>query len=170
MDKTSYIDDDELINIAKEILDVFPIKPNSPDKLFPMQSKEKFSEYWQVREFLEYKNWSEITLEKLRSEYNGDERAILAFLSPEGFAYYLPGFLILATKIFKVDPELVDSIAFYLTPSKSNELSQRESERFRCFTKKQCSAIRRWLKYFQKIQSDYPICVDNALNRYWLNA
>jgi hypothetical protein len=46
----------------------------------------------EVRTFLSGKRWKEITIEALE-EYVGDQSAILGFLTPKAFSYYLPAFL-----------------------------------------------------------------------------
>ena len=46
----------------------------------------------QIREFLSGKKWRELSIEVLDS-YVGDPSAILSFLTPQGFSYYLPAFL-----------------------------------------------------------------------------
>ncbi len=46
----------------------------------------------QIREFLSGKRWKELSMEVLDS-YVGDPSAILGFLTPQGFSYYLPAFL-----------------------------------------------------------------------------
>lgn len=46
----------------------------------------------QIRKFLSGKRWTELSIEKLDS-YIGDASAILSFLTPKAFSYYLPAFL-----------------------------------------------------------------------------
>lgn len=42
------------------------------------------------------KRWQEITLSRLRAGYEADPSACLAFMTPEGWRYYLPAYLLLA--------------------------------------------------------------------------
>jgi hypothetical protein len=42
------------------------------------------------------KGWQEITLRHLLDEYAGDPTASLAFMTPEGWRYYLPAYLLMA--------------------------------------------------------------------------
>lgn len=46
----------------------------------------------EVRTFLTGKRWKEIIIDALE-EYVGDQSAILGFLTPKAFSYYLPAFL-----------------------------------------------------------------------------
>ena len=49
-----------------------------------------------VARFHRGKHWEEITLGHLREDYEGDATACLAFMTPEGWAYYLPAYLLVA--------------------------------------------------------------------------
>jgi hypothetical protein len=46
----------------------------------------------QIRKFLSGKRWTELSIEEFDG-YIGDEDAILTFLTPQAFSYYLPAFL-----------------------------------------------------------------------------
>ncbi len=46
----------------------------------------------QIRKFLSGKRWTELSIDEL-DRYIGDASAILSFLTPKAFSYYLPAFL-----------------------------------------------------------------------------
>jgi hypothetical protein len=58
-----------------------------------------------VTAFHRGKTWKEITLRHLVDEYAGDPTACLAFMTPGGWRYYLPAYLLIA-----LQPEEADSI------------------------------------------------------------
>jgi hypothetical protein len=49
-----------------------------------------------ITRFHRGKRWQEITLGHLREDYEGDSTACLAFMTPEGWRYYLPAYLLIA--------------------------------------------------------------------------
>jgi hypothetical protein len=54
----------------------------------------------EIAAFLKGKHWHELNVGMLRGEYDGDKSAILTFVTPEAFQFYLPGFLIMFLKEF----------------------------------------------------------------------
>ena len=46
-----------------------------------------------IAAFHQGKDWREITLRHLFDEYPGDPTACLAFMTPEGWRYYLPAYV-----------------------------------------------------------------------------
>jgi hypothetical protein len=58
-----------------------------------------------IARFHRGKRWPEITLDHLRTGYPGDPTACLAFMTPEGWRYYLPAYLTIA-----LDWEAADAI------------------------------------------------------------
>ena len=58
-----------------------------------------------VTAFHRGKAWPAITLGHLRDDYAGDSTACLAFMTPEGWRYYLPAYLLIA-----LQPEEADAI------------------------------------------------------------
>lgn len=155
--------------VLSRIKKAFPVTRGNRQEYFPAESKDGVSEYWQVRRFLERKDWDAITAEDLQL-YEGDEQAILAFLTPKGFRYYLPAFLSIALKSIDRHPALAGAVIFYLTPSDSDDDAKRDIERFADLTAEQREAIRAWLEYLdsQKEQvKSYSLRADVALARYW---
>jgi hypothetical protein len=65
----------------------------------------------QVVAFLRGKDWRALTPDALLNEYVGDYRAILNFLSPAAFHYYLPAFLLLC---LDADREVGQDAAAYV--------------------------------------------------------
>jgi hypothetical protein len=156
--------------VGSKIKTAFPVKQRNRAGYFTTQSTDGVSEYWQVRQFLEGKDWDEITAEDLRNEYEGDEQAILAFLSAEGFRYYLPTFLSIALDVLEQRPAFVGSILFYLTPSNDPEEAERDIDRYAGFNADQREAIRAWLGYINEKKAavtSYSLRPEVALARYW---
>jgi hypothetical protein len=56
-----------------------------------------------VTRFHRGKHWREITLGHLREEYGGDATACLAFMTAEGWRYYLPAYLLIALEWEEAD-------------------------------------------------------------------
>jgi hypothetical protein len=56
------------------------------------------SEYTYVAGFFRGKHWKDVTLEGLRSGYEGPPDACLAFMSAEAFRFYLPAFMLIAVR------------------------------------------------------------------------
>ena len=56
-----------------------------------------------VTRFHRGKHWRKITLPHLREEYAGDATACLAFMTPDGWRYYLPAYLLIALEWEKAD-------------------------------------------------------------------
>lgn len=157
-------------DVLAEIRRAFPAGRDKPETFFPPQSADGVSEYWQVRKFLEQKDWDVITKDQLQADYRGDEQAMLAFLSPEGFRYYLPAFLTIGMDAIRDHPPFVDSTIFYLTPSDQKGQKEMDIERYSSFTAAQKSAIRSWLRYVDRHKSvarAYVLRPDVALARYW---
>jgi hypothetical protein len=155
--------------VLSRIKKAFPATGGNRAEYFPAESNDGVSEYWQVRSFLEPKNWDAISSEDLRA-YQGDEQAILAFLTPVGFRYYLPAFLSIGLNAIDSYPGLAGAVIFYLTPSDGNDDAKRDIERYSAFTPAQKDAIRAWLEYVdsqkERVKS-YSLRADVALARYW---
>lgn len=60
------------------------------------------------------KRWQEITLRHLFDDYAGDASACLAFMTPEGWRYYLPAYLLIALEWEESDA-VGDSVVGVLT-------------------------------------------------------
>jgi hypothetical protein len=154
--------------VLSRIRKAFPTRGGNWEEYFPPASKNGVSEYWQVRSFLEGKDWDAITAQDLR-KYAGDEQAILAFLTPKGFRYYLPAFLSIGLEVIDHYPALAGAVIFFLTPSGGKE-GNRDIERYADITPAQCEAIRDWLKYVDSQKErvgSYSMKADVALARYW---
>jgi hypothetical protein len=68
------------------------------------------------------KRWQEITLSHLCEDYSGDPTACLAFMTPEGWRYYLPGYLVMALDWDEADA-VGDAVVGALTHPRSREAS-----------------------------------------------
>jgi hypothetical protein len=68
------------------------------------------------------KRWQEITLRHLLDDYAGDPTACLAFMTPEGWRYYLPAYLVMA-----LDWEEADAIGDAVVGALTHPRSRSES-------------------------------------------
>lgn len=156
--------------VRSKIERAFPVKQGNRAGYFTAQSNDGVSEYWQVRQFLEGRDWDQITAKDLRDNYEGDEQAILAFLSADGFRYYLPAFLSIALDVLEERPAFVGSVLFYLTPSNDPEQTKEDIDRYAGFRADQRDAIRAWLEYINQKKvavKSYSLRPEVALGRYW---
>ena len=155
--------------VSSRVRKAFPTRAENRNEHFPPESADGVSEYWQVRQFLAGKDWDAITAQDLQA-YQGDEQAILAFLTPKGFCYYLPAFLLIALNVIGHYPALAGAVIFYLTLSHSDDDAKRDIGRYSMFTAQQRDAIRTWLKYVDSQKTgvkSYTLRADVALARYW---
>lgn len=156
-------------SVLSRIRRAFPTREGNREEYFPEESKDGVSEHWQVRRFLEPKDWDAISVEDLQM-YQGDEQAILAFLTPKGFRYYLPAFLSISLQVIERSPALAGAVIFYLTPRDSDDKAKRDVERYADLTSAQREAVRAWLKYVNALKEQvesYSLRPDVALARYW---
>jgi hypothetical protein len=72
---------------------LFPRVPPPFDAHPALYSTGYDTEYDYVNAFFDRKGWWEVNLDSLNSGYPGDISACWHFMTPEAFAYYLPGFL-----------------------------------------------------------------------------
>jgi hypothetical protein len=154
-------------SIKNKIFDVFPASAPKNGILFPEQSSDAGHECHQVKLFLQGKMWKDLS-RKNAALYAGDEDAILAFLSPFGFFYYLPAFLLMCIEECDVDIYHSRSVVFYLTPTRSNRLKDRQTAEFDLFNAEQADVIVKWLEFVEIISTDKgdPLRVADAIN-YW---
>jgi hypothetical protein len=68
------------------------------------------------------KRWQEITLHHLLDDYAGDPTACLAFMTPEGWRYYLPAYLLMA-----LDWPAADAVGDAVVGALTHPLSRSES-------------------------------------------
>jgi hypothetical protein len=73
-----------------------------------------------VKRFFRGKDWREVRLDSLLDGSDLDPNAFLSFLSPEGFVYFLPAFLIESLHLADDRFDLGEPLAFRLTPSTGN--------------------------------------------------
>lgn len=75
-----------------------------------------------VTRFHRGKHWREITLPHLRGDYGGDASACLAFMTPDGWRYYLPAYLLIA-----LDRKEADAIGDALIGNLTHPRARAES-------------------------------------------
>jgi hypothetical protein len=75
------------------------------DRIAKSDSRYESYEGHAVTAFHRGKTWKEITLRHLVDDYAGDASACLAFMTPEGWRYYLPAYLLIA-----LQPDEADAI------------------------------------------------------------
>lgn len=160
MSKYQYLFKDKLIQ-------AFPIAFNKNACFFPAESEYEGSEYEDVKFFLNGKKWTDLN-RKVFASYVGDEKAILAFLSPAGFFYYMPAFLSAGIEVVDSDPDFTNAVVFYLSPECSDSLNQRERLLFGLFNKSQVQVISEWVQCVKKIMEveHHPVDLDKAIG-FW---
>jgi len=72
----------------------------------------------QIAAFFKGKDWRQVTLEWLLHGNQVDSHAALTFMTPEGFRYYLPAFLLMSLEPYS---EVDDSVMFNLTAPDPND-------------------------------------------------
>ena len=75
-----------------------------------------------VTAFHRGKTWSEITLRHLVDDYAGDPSACLAFMTPKGWRYYLPAYLLIALQPDEADV-IADAVVGTLTHPRARTAS-----------------------------------------------
>lgn len=156
--------------VRKLIETAFSLSGAATSEMYPGESNEESSEYWNVRKYLEHRSPASINRRSLREEYAGDEKAMLSFLTPTGFAHFLPSFMLAALEKLGDEPEFADAIVYYLTPNES--LPERSLERLRQFDSRQAQAIATWLAFVDnagKELTSYKLSAADALDRHWRN-
>jgi hypothetical protein len=96
----------EVARLRAAIAAAFSARPYpGDDRIATRHPRYEDYEGHAVARFHAGKRWPEITLDHLRTGYAGDPTACLAFMTPEGWRYYLPAYLTLA-----LDWEAADAI------------------------------------------------------------
>jgi hypothetical protein len=90
--------------LRRRITDAFADRPYPGDDRIA-DSDPRYDDYegHAVARFHRGKQWREITLTHLREEYAGDATACLAFMTPDGWRYYLPAYLLIALEWDEAD-------------------------------------------------------------------
>lgn len=110
--------------IRRSFLDV-----PAPETITALPEEEDF-ESALVTQAFRGKDWSELTPELLRSRPEA-----MAFLSPEAFQYFLPGYLLLALQdVAELDVSLIGLLYALAGPT-------RREERFKLLTEDQLSTV-----------------------------
>jgi hypothetical protein len=73
-----------------------------------------------ISAFHREKRWQDLTLRHLLDDYAGDPTACLAFMTPEGWRYYLPAYLLM-TLDWKAADAVGDSVVGALTHPRARE-------------------------------------------------
>lgn len=87
----------DVADLRRSIVSAFAARPYPGDDRIA-DSDPRYEDYegHAVGRFHRGKTWQEITLRHLREEYAGDATACLAFMTAEGWRYYLPAYLLIA--------------------------------------------------------------------------
>jgi hypothetical protein len=112
-----------------------------------------------ISEFLRGRDWRGLTLERLRSEYAGDEAALLSFVTPEAFRFYLPAFLLICLREYDRADILIDNTFLHLctTDIGSSEPTQKSELRLKLLDKAQLTAARDAAVAIQKVYGVDPV-------------
>lgn len=138
----------------------------------------------QVVDFFRGKSWQQISYQDLVRNYKGDHRAVLHFMSPDAFRYYLPALLtttfdyLLESGVKDVENAAQEvysehsSLVFALTRPESAEAQVRFDQRVATFTSTQKKAIVSFLEFVVQEHSrlDWSLLAEEAseaLNSYW---
>lgn len=86
-----------------------------------------------VANFFRGKRWQDVTYPAIRQGYEGPDYALFSFMVPEGLAYYLPAFLVMALELNRSDPSpdgdvfstFIESLCFHLTRPSPNSLNEQ---------------------------------------------
>jgi hypothetical protein len=159
--------------VVDEICATFSISPKPNfGQLFLARVYSPDSEYAMIEEFLRpFRSWREIHRENLRS-YPGDETAILTFLSPSAFRYYLPAFLISALECVFDDRQFVLAINLGLQipavrQEEDLEIVRARLGKFQMLTDEEKGAVRKYLKAVREVELDDELAAQSALKTYW---
>jgi hypothetical protein len=87
----------DLVAARRRVEQAFANRPYPRDKRIA-DADPRYEDYegHAVAAFHRGKRWQAITLRHLLDEYAGDPTACLAFMTPEGWRYYLPAYLLMA--------------------------------------------------------------------------
>jgi hypothetical protein len=116
----------ELDALRKEIREAFAWRPYPGDDRLALRSADDDSAA--VQRFFQGRDWRDITLESLLSAPGLDPNGFMAFMTAEGFEYFLPAFLLLALDVGDTFG-LADPLGFYLSPPSADAVKPLE-ERF----------------------------------------
>jgi|WetSurMetagenome_2_1015567.scaffolds.fasta_scaffold744700_1 hypothetical protein len=104
-------DDIKVEKVKREIIDAFGDVPYPGDNKI-VSDPLYCDECQDIAEAFRGKHWNELTLEFIFEKYRGG----LYHLEPEGYRYYLPGYMILSLDYYYEGDSLVDSLIYSLTP------------------------------------------------------
>jgi len=127
----------------------------------------------QISRYFRGKRWREVDLPFVkRYDESADASTCLTFMSPEGFRYYLPAFLLLMIR-FREELGLVfDTTISKLAPwanTSDQQMVNFVAQRLAGFTPTQAQAIVTVLQYLREAYPDDPAVdeIDRALE-FWL--
>jgi hypothetical protein len=90
-------DHPDLASVRSRVELAFAERPYPGDeRIADSDSRYESYEGHAVTAFHRGKTWSKMTLRHLVDDYAGDATACLAFMTPEGWRYYLPAYLVIA--------------------------------------------------------------------------
>jgi hypothetical protein len=107
-----------------------------------------------------------------------DQDGALAFFSDAAYLFFLPAYIIadIRGELKWNNPTV--SLCWSFTPQSENKkiakifgggtLSERDKERFRCFTSEQVSAIVSYLSWKVDFEGEEDLSISQALENYWL--
>ena len=114
----------------------------------------------QVADFLRGKEWKDVSLTSLQSEYVGDGSACLSFLSAAAYRYYLPAYMLIAVDHYDDADVIADSAWSSLSPSypEGSEMYVWWHDRVSGFSSEQIRAIVEFLRFMDSAHGEaYPL-------------
>lgn len=133
----------EFLTALDAIRTAFP--DNGPPPVDAVVSKYEFGrdpEREQISDFLQGRRWSDITMDDLEN-YIGQHSAILTFLTPLGFQYYLPAFLSLSLMDFERADDVPIRIMMWFCKWGAPDLHEFHLEMWKLLTRQQLDAVER---------------------------
>jgi hypothetical protein len=122
----------------------------------------------QIAEFLKGKRWQQLNAEYVWSEYQGDPGALLTFMTPEAFQYYLPAFLLMSILEYEKADVMADSVLYNLRPRDQLD-EERFKERFDRLTLDQRKSVAATLRSLEEKHGGSLTLpeVRDALDQIW---
>jgi hypothetical protein len=120
-----------------------------------------------VAHYFKGKRWSDLTVEALRNDYEGDPSACLSFMTHEAFRYFLPGYLKMALIQYDVADAIFDTVLFKLGGAANENTDLRLI--VEGYNQAQLKAIAQYLQLLSaKICKFYPVDeAAAALDEFW---
>ncbi|MFP2933873.1 DUF6714 family protein [Pyxidicoccus sp. 3LG] len=163
----------ELDALRKELLAAFAWRPYPGDDRLALRSPDDDSAA--VQRFFQGRDWRDVTRESLLSAPGLDPNGFMAFMTAEGFEYFLPAFLLLALDVGDTFG-LADPLCFYLSSPAADAvkpLEERFTHLLAALTAREKQVVARVLEYLAREYESRGFTPDSfraALDGCWKRA